>query len=113
MVALKKNNLTFKITDHFLNSYDEIANVLWVLEDKKELTSNMSSIRKIGDWLNLVAHLKENNSINWKIADKLAMNKTIQSFVLRVDSCRANSSAYFEDAETWWPDLYELKRKGS
>ncbi len=108
----EKNHLSMKVADHFLDNYDEIAHVLWVLEDKSELDTSINKIRKVGDWLNLVAHLKLNDSVNWELVNNLAAYKTMSAFVIKIDLCRASIGNNFEDAESWWPELYQVKREG-
>lgn len=108
----EKRSLSIQLIDNFLKEYNEVAKVLWILGKKEGLDDNINSIRRIGDWLNLIAHLKQNNSIQWEIIDKLAMHKTMTSFIRKIDACRGTSDSTFDDAESWWPDLYKVVNCG-
>ncbi len=108
----EKMTLSIQLIENFLKEYNEVARVLWVLGEKRDIAKNINSIRRIGDWLNLIAHLKLNNAIKWEVVDKLAMYKTMTLFVNKINTCRGSTDSTFDDAEVWWPDLYNVVKKG-
>lgn len=104
-----KHVLSLQLIDYFLDNYHDLGEVNYILTlDASEIENNENYIRKYGDWFNLIAMLKKNDSIEWKILKDMGLEKTMEDFHDRVASKKTGGVKVLESAWQWWPDLHGL-----
>ncbi|CEP34123.1 Putative uncharacterized protein [Halomonas sp. R57-5] len=101
--------LSLQLIDYFLDNYHDVGEANYILTlDSYKIEEKENYIRKHGDWFNLIAMLKKNDSIEWKILQDMGLEKTMEDFHDRVASKKASGVKVLENAWQWWPDLHRL-----
>ncbi|WP_035581501.1 MULTISPECIES: hypothetical protein [unclassified Halomonas] len=104
-----KHVLSLQLIDYFLDNYHDVGEANYILTlDSYKIEEKENYIRKHGDWFNLIAMLKKNDSIEWKILQDMGLEKTMEDFHDRVASKKASGVKVLENAWQWWPDLHRL-----
>lgn len=104
----RKQEITLNAFNYFLQIYTMIGEVKYLLQNKNaELlkdTNNQNKVRKVADWMNLIAILADKGSIDTDLLDRIAIKKEMKTFHTLVNNSMSQSNV-FNDAWTLWPQL--------
>lgn len=110
--AHRKQEITLDAFSYFLQSYTDIGAAKYILT-KAELhqdSINQNKVRKVADWMNLIALLESEGSIDTNLLEKIAIKKEMKTFHTLVNNSMSLSQV-FNDAWTLWPKLDAFARK--
>src|SRR5262245_41061052 len=108
----RAQEITLDAFSYFLQSYTEIGEAKHILRDAELLkdTKNQNKVRKVADWMNLIAILESEGSIATDLLERIAIKKEMKTFYTLVNNSMSLSTA-FNDAWTLWPQLDTFARK--
>jgi hypothetical protein len=106
----QKTQVALSIIERFFSSYDDIARAKSILRDptSTKAVDNQNTVRKVGDWFELVSSLWKHSSLNRDLIKEVAIPKEIDLFRDLVTNSKSFTDVFLE-AKSWWPDLYQIK----
>ncbi len=102
----RREQVALEAMKHFLAVYSDLAEAKYFLGDANRLENplNQNKVRKVGDWMNLIAFLNSRNLVNKDMLGRCGVQKEMNAFHTLINNSMSNSNV-FSDAWNLWPDL--------
>lgn len=113
-VSRQRNRVDFviKVSEKFLENYDEIGKAKGILESDGPLaadkTSELNLVRKTGDWFELIAIYNDSGYLSKNLLDKTGLLEELRKFHKLVTRHKNGMGSPFNDAWLWWPHFHKL-----
>ena len=102
----RKEQIALDTLNYFLGIYSDIAEAEYYLQNPQLLKdiAKQNKVRKVGDWMNLIAVLNSRNSLDKDILERCGVAKEMRTFHTFIKNSMAQSNV-FKSAWQFWPDL--------
>ena len=102
--------LVLKITDRYLDRYDEIGQVKSILRDSSQLASTVSqdAVRRLGDWFELIAVLYQMGYLSKRFLKKLGLLVDLREVHELITARKNEPNSPIREAWSWWPHFDAL-----
>ena len=99
----RRDQVALDIFKDFLHIYFDIGEALDILKDGQKINeeTNKNKVRKVADWMNLVALLCLENSVKKKILEQCGVQITMKRFHKFIDQSETKFGAFHNPWTSW------------
>ena len=106
----QRQELTLHLLDHFFSIYLDLGEAKGLLKQPSQRDpDDLNKVRRIGDWLNLVAILYRQKAVDADLLKRAVLLRELENFHELVTVAKTQDAQHFGDVWNWWPDLHAIE----